>query len=283
MKCAVCDQASPKFFMNKNGYDLYRCSGCGLIFVWPLPKDFAEIYSQDYFSGASQGFGYADYNADKKPMLSAWLKYLALIEKLLPNKGRLLDVGAATGFFMCLAKERGWQVNGVEISDFAARSGRKAGLEIFTGTLENAPFAEESFDLITMWDVVEHLPQPREFFSRASRLLKKGGVIVINTPDAGSILAGLLGKRWHLIVPPEHLHYFNLNSLSLLLSKTGFKILQHGKIGKKFTLHYVVKFIENRFSRRGFFSSQIAKNKFLKKIAIPINTRDNFFVLAKKV
>lgn len=283
MECIVCNHTSPEFFMNKNGYDLYRCSGCGLIFVWPLPQDSAEIYSQDYFSGANKGFGYADYNADKKPMLSAWFKYLALIEKLLPKKGQLLDVGAATGFFMRLAKERGWQVSGVEISNFVAQFGREAGLEIFTGTLENAPFADESFDLITMWDVVEHLPQPPEFFAQANRLLKPGGVIAINTPDAGSSLARLLGKKWHLIVPPEHLYYFNLNSLSLLLRKTGFKILRHGKIGKKFTLHYVVKFVENRLGWRGFFSSQIVKHQFLKKMSIPINTRDNFFVLAKKI
>src|SRR3989338_5081275 len=99
MTCIACGNIDTEFFMRKNGHDIFKCPGCGLLFVWPLPADSSAIYSKDYFSGAHQGFGYADYDADKKPMLSAWSKYLDKIEAAQSHKETLLDVGAATGAF----------------------------------------------------------------------------------------------------------------------------------------------------------------------------------------
>lgn len=282
MKCIACGDIHTRFFMSKNGHDLFKCPGCGLLFVWPLPADSSAVYSEDYFSGAKEGFGYADYDADKKPMLSAWSKYLDTIESAAGGTGELLDVGAATGSFLKVARERDWRVAGVEISDYAAGRGRKQGLDIHTGTLDGALFAPETFDAITMWDLVEHLPDPALTLRQAWELLRPGGVLAINTPDAGSIPARLLGKKWHLIVPPEHLHYFTGRSLSLLLRNVGFHVLERSRIGKTFTLHYVVRFIENRLKLPKVLGDHIAKSKFLSTIAVPINTHDNIFMLAKK-
>jgi 2-polyprenyl-3-methyl-5-hydroxy-6-metoxy-1,4-benzoquinol methylase len=282
MNCNVCRNQNAKFFMRKNEHDMYKCSGCGLMYVSPIP-DSSAVYNEDYFSGASKGFGYADYDADKKPMLSAWGKYLDIIEEIIPNKGKLLDVGAATGYFLKVAHERGWSVKGVELSDYAAKSGRDNGLDIVTGTLEDISDQDTKFDAITMWDLVEHLPDPKKTLNQASHLLKQGGVVAINTPDVGSVPAKILGKKWHLIVPPEHLHYFNENSLALLLQKAGFEVLMSGRFGKTFTLYYIIRFIENRLGLPQFFGNMIAKNKVLSRIAIPINTHDNIFMIAKKL
>jgi len=98
--CFICNNAKFCFFAKKQSYNLYRCQQCGLIFVYPLPENLAEIYAKDYFSGATHGFGYVDYEKDKKAMSATFEMYLDEIEKLMPARNRLLDVGAATGAFL---------------------------------------------------------------------------------------------------------------------------------------------------------------------------------------
>lgn len=126
--CKVCRGQNLKFFVEKNNWKIYKCRQCGLIFVWPSPKETYITYGKDYFCGATKGFGYVNYDEDKKPMISMFESYLKKIEKFLPNKGKLLDVGSATGFFLEIAKNRGWDIFGVEISEYAAsRSREKLG------------------------------------------------------------------------------------------------------------------------------------------------------------
>ena len=281
--CSLCNKKTANFFTQKNSYNLYKCRNCGLIFIFPVPENHLEIYSPDYFSGAQKGFGYVDYEIDKKAMSSTLNSYLDKIEKFIPNNGKLLDVGTATGFFMELAKQRGWEVQGVEISEYAVQKAREKGLNITTGTLENSDFKEGSFNLITFWDVVEHLSNPKLTLSLAYRILKKDGVIAINTPDSGSFIARLLSRGWHLIVPPEHLFLFNQKNLSNLLKEIGFEILFVGKIGKRFTLQYVAQILANK--QKSLVFNWMAKsfgNNFLGRLIIPLSPRDNFFLLARK-
>ncbi len=282
--CVVCGSKEHSFFTRKNGCSLYRCVSCRLLFVQPLPADSAAVYSDDYFSGARKGFGYVDYDADKEPMIPVFKKYLAMIDVFLPERGRILDVGAATGFFLTLAQKAGWQVEGVELSRYAVEIGRRKGLSMHEGTLSDLVSPPESFRAITMFDLIEHLLDPAREISLAHRLLEKGGVLVVNTPDAGSLWARLFGRRWHLIVPPEHLHYFSRKNLTLLLSQSGFEVVHTTKVGKRFTLQYIFKMLylwqRLPFWRRmtDFFHMHPRWN-----ISLPINTRDNMLIIARKI
>lgn len=281
--CLVCLSKNSRFLANKNSYDLYRCENCGSIFVWPLPDDYSKVYSSDYFSGATKGYGYVNYDQDKSAMSEVLEHYLDKIEKALPQKGSLIDVGAATGYFLALAQKRGWSTAGVEISEHAAEIGRRKGLDIKTGKIEDAGFSPASFEAITLWDVIEHLPNPREIIQICHRLLKKNGVIAINTPDAGSLTSKILGKRWPLLVPPEHLIIFSRKILAETLRDNGFQIYTAAKIGKKFALQYVFQILSN--SSKFFLWKWLAKltqNNFLGKISIPLNLRDNVFIIAVK-
>ncbi len=279
--CEVCgENALPAF--KKEGYTYVRCPSCGYIWIAPCP-DPSAVYQEDYFTGATQGFGYSDYDADKAAMHSTFEKYLRSIERILPNRGELLDIGAATGYFLQIAKNRGWSVRGVEYSDFAANAARKKGLDVRTGSLETSSFPRETFDTITMLDVLEHLPHPRESIRTAAQILKSGGVLVVNTPDTGSLLAKTLGAKWHLYVPPEHLALFNAKNLSELLKKEGFRLIRVKHIGKIFTLRYVLDTLE-RHLRIPVISTMlraIAKSP-LGGIRVPLNLFDNVFVLAQK-
>ncbi|MFH1401651.1 MAG: glycosyltransferase [Parcubacteria group bacterium] len=282
-ECPLCNKKTAVFFTQKKSYTFYKCKDCGLIFIFPMPENHLKIYSQDYFTGAKKGFGYVDYEVDKKAMSATLNSYLDKIEKFISKNGKLLDVGAATGFFMELAEKRGWKVQGLEISEYAAKKAREKGLDVATGTLENANFKEDYFNLITFWDVVEHLSGPKSTLSLAYKILEKDGIIAINTPDSGSFIAKFLNKGWHLLVPPEHLFLFNSKNLSSVLKEIGFEILFVGKIGKKFTLQYAIQILANK--QKFFVFDWLAnffRNNFLGKLIIPFSLGDNFFVLGYK-
>jgi dolichol-phosphate mannosyltransferase len=280
--CPLCKTGKTKVFCEKNGYQIYVCAACRLKFVYPVP-DATAIYSRDYFFGATGGFGYTDYDRDKEPMVPAFTEYLRRIEMLLPERGPLLDVGAATGFFLSLATRRGFEPHGVEISSYAAERAREKGIAVITGTIADLP-AEERFKVVTMLDVIEHVADPRSEIIRVHKLIAPKGLLVINTPDAGSLYARVMGKRWHLLVPPEHLYYFNRANMRSLLSKTGFDVITISTIGKKFTLPYIFKTLH---AWQNFllwkYLADFCSSGFLARISIPINLRDNMFVIARKL
>lgn len=279
MTCTVCGESETTLFTVKNGHSIFCCKHCGLLFVHPTPRS-ADIYSADYFTGATSGFGYVNYDEDKEPMVPAFKKYLRLITDALQKKGKLLDVGAATGFFVNLARRAGFDASGVEISDHGASVGRKNGLAIATGTLESVT---GTFDCITMLDLIEHVPDPREELRLARARLAQGGVLVINTPDAGSLFARAMGKRWHLIVPPEHLYYFNRSNLTRLLKEEGFETELVTTIGKSFTFKYIFKML-HKWTKLWLFDALArgASHQRVARLAIPINLYDNMFILARK-
>ncbi len=280
--CSICGAKDIRFWFEKNSFNLYKCGECGLVFTESV-SDVSKIYLKDYFSGAKNGFGYVDYDKDKQAMAGTFEFYLDKIKEFSANGGNLLDVGTATGYFLEIAKRRNWNVMGVEISPFASEKARAKGFNVVTGTLEDLSVSDGYFDVLTFWDVIEHFSDPKSQLLLAWKMLKKSGLITVNTPDAGSFTAKILGKHWHLLVPPEHLVIFNQKNLSLLLKSCGFDILWIGKAGKEFTLQYALQIVANKFNsnliRR---MAQFFKNNFFGKISIPINLKDNFLVIAKK-
>lgn len=250
------------------------------MFVHPLPQSTTDIYQKDYFEGAHEGFGYVDYDADKEPMVPTFERYLHAIREKLGGAGALLDVGAATGFFVSLALRAGFSARGVELSAHAAERARQKGIDVQTGTLADV---SGTFDCITMLDVIEHVPDPRAELTRAARLLRAGGVLVINTPDVGSLVARVLGKRWHLIVPPEHLHYFNRSTMRRLLEEVGFEVVTETTIGKSFTPQYILKTLYKWTKWRMFeWIANDVQHSILARLAIPVNLHDNMIVIARK-
>lgn len=282
-QCLVCSTNSEKPFTNKNGHDVFRCQTCGFMYVWPVPVSTDEVYSQEYFQGARQGFGYVNYQEDKAGMRSTFERFLAKINEMVPQKGLLLDVGAATGFFMGIAKDNGWNASGVEISGWASQKGREAGHDIITGLISDTDFGIGTFDAVTFLDVFEHVPNPRAELKIVKNILKTSGVLAMNLPDGGSVFARFMGSRWHSFVPPEHLNYFNPIAIRRVLEEEGFDVLLIDKIGKYFTFQYIFQTLYRwqKLNLWGWLASK-AKNSFWGRWYIPLNLRDNMFVLARK-
>jgi SAM-dependent methyltransferase len=267
----------------RRGYKIYRCKSCQHLFVWPIPANIRPLYSTDY-SGVAEGFRFVDSDRDKEPKVFTFERYLDLLNKYSPGNGSILDVGAATGFFLNLARQRGWETYGVEPSDYAAGLGRKKGIKIKTGVLEKSDFRPNSFDAVTLWDRIEHLPEPGATLQTIKRTLKRGGVLAINTPDSGSVLAATMRLNWYQVAPPEHINLFHRNSLRTLLESYGFEVLTVESIGKRFTMQYAFQKLAH-WSGSGV-SQQIAlrlASLSIGKLGVSINLFDNMVVCARKV
>ncbi len=289
--CIGCNTVVPTMlFTHKNGHDIVKCTRCESLIVHPLPQNVEEIYNQEYFSGARHGFGYVNYDSDKEPMRPTFHKYLDIIDNLrskysLGNK--LYDIGAATGFFLKIAQDRGYSVSGVELSDAGAKIAREKRLNVATGTFESdmQNKSSELYHVFTLLDVLEHVDNPRDLVKNVAQKLHKNGIVVINTPDAVSTYARILGPSWHLIIPPEHLYCLSRTAVHTLLNDAGLIIEVSTTIGKKFTPEYVAmmlyKWLKIDFFKR--LAQHFAQSKILSKISLPINLRDNMFVIARKI
>jgi SAM-dependent methyltransferase len=166
---------------------------------------------------------------------------LAIVHRYL-SPGRLLDVGCASGLFLRCAADAGWQVVGVEpakmLCDQARRTLAGQG-ELMCATLQESSLPMSSFDAVTLWDVLEHVQDPLQFMSACGALLKPGGHLFVNVPDLDSLQARVLGARWPLLLP-EHLNYFNRNSLRLCGERANLTWLHFGRRRAYFSLVYVL-------------------------------------------
>ena len=195
------------------------------------------------------------------------------------NKGYLLDIGCATGFFLDEAKQY-FDVVGIEISKFATEYSRNEFmLEIFDKPLEECEFESNQFDVITLWDTIEHLDKPKQTLLEVKRILKNSSLLVLQTGNVDSIMAKLSGKRWHLYTPPEHLYYFSKKTLENLLTKTGFFIKE---INYEWS-YFSMAFLFDRLYHMILLSKKyVNKIGMLNKIWLPFNLFDIITVYAIK-
>ena len=278
--CVICSGTAEECWV-KSGYTYYRCQTCRHLFVWPLPADPHKIYSRTYFEGGDHGFGYPDYDLDKQAMTPTFSAYLDRIAHISGRTGTLLDIGAATGFFMGMARVRGWNVSGVEVSEHASQAARSRGFDVRTGVLAEQDFEDSSFDAITMWDVIEHFADPTRNVIKSAALLRTGGVLAISTPDSGSLVSKVAGVRWHLVIPPEHLNLFSRQSLRILLESCGLEVVEAVTLGKRFTVQYAAETLSHEIGPLKGIAARLAGTR-LGRASVSINLHDNVFLLACK-
>ena len=173
-----------------------------------------------YFEGR-RGCGYPGYLRDAHLLDDNFDRRLAWIETL-RGRGRLLEVGCAYGLFLERARERGWDVTGVELAaDCASEGTSKTGIPIVPGDFMRVDLPSD-FDVIVLLDVIEHMRDPGACVERCAQLLGDDGLLVLETGNLASAWARLLGRRWHFVDPPQHLFYFTPGALDGLLQRNGF-------------------------------------------------------------
>jgi SAM-dependent methyltransferase len=214
--------------------DILRCDACGFAFTRARPdgERLAELY-RDLDADV--------YEAEARGRLKTARRHLEILHKYAAPPGRLLDVGCASGLFLNLAADAGWEGVGVEPSTaLCERAQRelKGRAEVFHGVLQTASIPASSLSVVTMWDVLEHVPHPREFLALSSSLLKGGGRMLLNVPDFDSLQARVFKRSWPLFLP-EHLNYFNRASLKLLAKSASLELVAFGRRPAVFTLKYI--------------------------------------------
>jgi 2-polyprenyl-3-methyl-5-hydroxy-6-metoxy-1,4-benzoquinol methylase len=197
---------------------LVRCRRCRFQYV--NPRLSAELILAGYSHGDDPAY-VSQLEARERTFAAS----LAEIERATAGrKGRLLDIGTAAGAFVAAARKGGWDAEGCEPNRWLAEWGAEHyGITIRQGSLFDQSYEPGSFNVITLWDVIEHTPDPRAVLERCRQLLAPGGVLVVNYPDIGSWIARALGRRW-LFLTSVHLHYFDRRTIRLLLEKSGYTV-----------------------------------------------------------
>jgi SAM-dependent methyltransferase len=227
--CPVCTAVAPVKQFEKDGFDMVRCVTCSLLFVGQDSSliDFNALYDEAYYTGGSDAV-FADYVGQQAARRAHARRKLLLLRTLPPRiarQGRLLDVGCAAGFFLTEAQAH-YDVQGVELSAWSSAFAReRLKLPVHTGSLHSAALPAEHFDVITLWDVIEHVPDPVPLLLEAARVLKPDGRLVLTTGDWGSTYAQAHGAQWHLMTPPWHLSMFSRATLARAARAAGLRVL----------------------------------------------------------
>ena len=191
---------------------LCRCENCDFVFSKkvPGPTELEKYYDTheptSYFS----------------PITVA--RYNELLDQFEPFRrtGKILDIGAGYGFFLEVAKQRGWEVYGTELTEETVKACSEKGMNMFKGELPNIEFEDEMFDVIVMIEVIEHVNNPKTYVEHARRMLRKGGMLYLTTPNFNSLLRYRLKENYNVIEYPNHLCYFTNRTLKKLFAEHRF-------------------------------------------------------------
>lgn len=212
---------------------LVRCRQCGLVFVSPRVQ--AGTIVDSYSAGEDPTFV-----SQAEARERTFGESVARIEALTGGPGRVFDIGTADGSFLAAARARGWQVDGCEPNRWVAAWGKQHyGIDIRPGPLTDHDLPQGHYDVVTLWDVVEHLPQPSAILERVRDLVKPSGYLILTFPDIGSPSAKYLGRFWPFL-SSVHLYYFSKKTMREVLKRHGFEMLHTRPHTQKLELGYVL-------------------------------------------
>lgn len=194
---------------------LVRCDDCAMIYESPRYPD--DVIVQGYMASNDAG-----HDSQHHMRVRSFKRALEKLADVLPPRGsRVLDIGTAGGAFLEAAEQCGYSAHGMEPSRYLVEQGKARGLKIEQGTIERHSFDAHSFDMVCLWDVIEHLPHPKVALVEIRRLLKADGILLINYPDIGTWQAKVAGKRFWWILS-VHLHHFTPDSIREICHRAGF-------------------------------------------------------------
>ncbi len=276
--CPLCKKTAEKFLFERDGFRIVECTNCQLVYINPRLKFsvLEELYNDNKISPEHY------YEANIPQDTINFTKRMKLITKHHPTPGKLLDIGCNIGTLMNVAREKGWKTTGVEFNRSAAAFGRKRfGLKILEKDFMKSKFPKESFDVVVMNDVIEHVIDPVKTLHEVNRILKKGGLLFMTTPNIGTFVAKASGKNWLHIKPNEHLLFFTPKTIKELCNTAGFRMTHWQSIGRVRSLETILQKSQT-YSKLPYMLSKIIPLKLKEKISINVNPGDEMAVFAVK-
>ncbi len=255
---------------------IVQCKHCGYVYANPR-------WSGDEILEAYTAVTDETYVEERAGRELTFQKHLRSMEKRVgqANGRSLLDVGAYIGVFVETAVQAGWQACGVEPSEWAASLAQRQGVPVIHGTQDAAELVGKQFDVVTMWDVIEHVADPSGEIGKAYNLLEPGGWLVVHTMDIDSLMARLMRGRWPWLMD-MHIHYFSQKTLRQMLEKNGFEVVSSGAEGRYLRLNYLVSRVEAMSRPLGRLANWVVNGLGLGHVAVPLNFGDLFTVYAKR-
>src|SRR5512142_1600152 len=250
---------------------IWACRSCRLLFQWPLPDATALL---------------AAYGAVEDPLYltekdNRYLTFRKAVRLLGPAGGRrLLDVGAYCGYFVDVAREAGFAAEGIELSRWAVGHAQRLGIPVRNESIEERATSGARYDVVTLWDVVDHLSAPRRELQACARLLRRGGRIYVSTLDARSLVARALGSRWPWLMD-MHLVYFDRATLPALLEETGFHVIERRTYTHTVSAEYLLSKAAASFPPLAPVAGAI-RRVVPARLPIPVNLGDNMVVCAER-
>lgn len=221
--CNLCGGTEWQLLEEAAGTRVVQCA-CGLAFVIPQPArpEIEHVYDQEYYSS---------WKDQERRRTRIWRRRIERLQMPTGRPGLLLDVGCGTGTFLQVARGRGWEVVGTELSRHGADTAAKDGFRVHTGEVWEAHLPSDMFDVVSCWHVIEHVTDPRRFLTECYRVMRPGGTLVLATPNLDDRIfraAYLLvrGRRVRLFEPGErelHLFFFSASTLERLAREVGFE------------------------------------------------------------
>lgn len=231
-RCPLCYHHQGSIIYSQPPYQVIQCHHCGLgtLTPWPTTQELDRLYSGDYFEYA----GEVDYYHDA-------VKKCDLIEKIIPTTAAVLDYGCGTGHVLKILKQKGYSVQGFDLSpQIAAKARTFASVPVASGQSKMKTYPPQTFDVITAFDVIEHVKNFPELLTYFATWLKPGGKLLLTTPNLDSWDHRLCGSHWYGFTKiPQHLVYFNRHSLDLVCRRAGLNITHLQTWGFSRSLEYI--------------------------------------------
>ncbi len=279
MECIVCGSKGQAASIYCG---ILRCGECGYVYadMQLTDQELFELYKEQFFTELE----FSDYAADERFFRKNFcLRWKALKQFIDPTRHRhLLEIGSAYGFFLDEVRNFFESVQGLDITDAGVQYARNNfGLNVTQADFLSYDLGVQKFDAVCMWDTIEHLRAPNEYVEKLASYTEPGALLAITTADADSVNARLRGRRWRMLHPPTHLHYFSAKTLNRLLDRYGFDVVYNRYCGYYRSLGNVAyNILVLRQKRPGLFSA-LEKTR-LTSLGFYLNLYDIMYVIARR-
>jgi 2-polyprenyl-3-methyl-5-hydroxy-6-metoxy-1,4-benzoquinol methylase len=283
--CSLCRHDETKPLLVKQGFSIVKCSHCDFVYVNPRVENeqLGNIYKHHYFK--NKDYGYIGYRQEKRLRIKNFERWLKDAAQFIPDNNNkplnALDIGCAAGYCLDAMKAKGWMAEGIELDEEMVIDLNKAGHIVSQCLLENFE-REEKFQIITLFDVIEHIPNIDIAFKKLNELIDVDGIVIMVTPNYNSLQRKLFKKRWFQYKPIEHIQYFTKQSLTVFAERNNLKMVYCTNCGQ----YADTEFLVNRLNyyHLSFFSKAFDRifNLFKLRNRLFYTDTGSLFVIFKK-